>query len=120
MSEKWTPEPWVYGFPMQYSTHQDIPATPHPESDPVWLLDGNDYIRAVACVNACIGMVDPAKEIALLRDQNAAMRNALVQARGALLLDHMVDDDGKPFGTTVVAIEAIDAALATKELTDGA
>lgn len=39
-------------------------------------------------------------------------RDALIQARGALRLDVMVDDDGKPFGTTVVAMEAIDAALA--------
>lgn len=37
---------------------------------------------------------------------------ALVQARGALILDHMVDDNGEPFGTTKVALEAIDAALA--------
>lgn len=36
---------------------------------------------------------------------------ACVQARGALRLDHMVDDDGKPFGTTTVAMEALDAAI---------
>lgn len=40
----------------------------------------------------------------------AEMREALSQARGALLLDHMVDDDGQPFGTTTVALEAIEAA----------
>jgi hypothetical protein len=34
------------------------------------------------------------------------------QARGALLLDHMIDDDGKPFGTTQVALEALDEAIA--------
>jgi hypothetical protein len=39
------------------------------------------------------------------------MREALIQARGALRLDCMVDNDGKPFGTTTVALDAIDAAL---------
>ena len=99
MSEnKWTPEPWTYGFPMQNSTHQDMPATPSPDADQVFLLDGDDYLRAVACVNACVGMVDPAMQInglrafnemsrntiaemssqlTALRDQNAAMRKAL-------------------------------------------
>lgn len=51
--------------------------------------------------------------LALARDGIKAekYREALVQARGALTLDHMVDSDGKPFGTTTVALEAIDDAL---------
>lgn len=37
---------------------------------------------------------------------------ACIQARGALRLDVMRDDDGKPFGTTTVALEALHAAIA--------
>ena len=40
-----------------------------------------------------------------------AMRRALVQARGALLLDAMVDENGNAYGTTMVALKAIDTAL---------
>ena len=55
--------------------------------------------------------------LALARKMAAApeMYAALIQARGALLLDHMVDDNGKPFGTTVVALEFIDKAIAKAE-----
>lgn len=45
--------------------------------------------------------------------QSTAMREALTIARGALLLDHMVDYDGNPFGTTTEALEAIDEALSS-------
>jgi hypothetical protein len=38
------------------------------------------------------------------------MRQALVQARGALRLDAMLDENGEPYGTTTVALEAINAA----------
>lgn len=58
------------------------------------------------------------------------MTAGLIQARGALLLDAMVDDDGKPFGTTSVALKAVcdglreydeaeDAARAALEGRDG-
>ena len=43
------------------------------------------------------------------------MLEALIQARGALTLDHMVDDDGEPFGTTKVAMEAISKAISRAE-----
>jgi predicted RNase H-like nuclease (RuvC/YqgF family) len=45
--------------------------------------------------------------------------NACIQARGALRLDVMLDDIGKPYGTTTVALDAIDVALsaARKEAT---
>lgn len=39
------------------------------------------------------------------------LKQALVQARGALTLDHMVDDNGQPYGTTMVALQAIEEAL---------
>lgn len=45
----------------------------------------------------------------------AAAKVALVQARGALMLDATTDDDGHPYGTTTVALESLDnldAALA--------
>lgn len=42
---------------------------------------------------------------------------ALIQARGALRLDAMVDDAGKPFGTTTVALGYIDAAIAKARAT---
>lgn len=41
----------------------------------------------------------------------AKAREALIQARGALRLDHMVDENGEPYGTTTVALDEIDAAL---------
>ena len=37
---------------------------------------------------------------------------ALLQARGALLLDRAVDSAGRPFGITAAALKTIDAALA--------
>lgn len=39
------------------------------------------------------------------------MREALIQAGGALRLDAMVDEGGEPYGTTVIALDAISAAL---------
>lgn len=39
------------------------------------------------------------------------MYEALIQAKGALRLDAMVDDNGKAFGTTIVALDAIEEAL---------
>lgn len=49
-----------------------------------------------------------ARLIAAAPDLLAACRNA----RGALILDHMVAADGEPFGTTTVALEVLDAAIA--------
>lgn len=60
------------------------------------LADGRDADRA---------------EVAALREVLERARAALVQANGALRLDAMVDDNGKPFGTTSVALEDTDAAL---------
>lgn len=39
-------------------------------------------------------------------------REVVIVARGALRLDAMVDERGKPFGTTTDALEAISAFLA--------
>lgn len=36
---------------------------------------------------------------------NAELLAACIQLRGALILDHMVDDNGKVFGTTQVALD---------------
>lgn len=44
-------------------------------------------------------------------DLRAKAIGAMHQARGALRLDAMIDDDGKPFGTTVEALKALDEAL---------
>ncbi|MBX3380931.1 MAG: hypothetical protein KF805_12635 [Phycisphaeraceae bacterium] len=66
---------------------------------------------------AVISLVKQLPDLLIERDllaaSNARLREACVQARGALLLDHMVDDTGKPYGTTTVALEAIHAALST-------
>lgn len=43
--------------------------------------------------------------------REAGLRDALIQAKGALILDHMIDDNGEPFGTTQVALEVIEQAL---------
>lgn len=54
-------------------------------------------------------------ELATLHEVAEAARHAVVQARGSIMIDAMVDDDGKPYGTTTVALEALDrlaAALA--------
>lgn len=47
--------------------------------------------------------------------ENVMLRKACGQARGALMLDAMVDDDGEPFGTTTVALDALDKALEATE-----
>jgi len=39
------------------------------------------------------------------------MYEALIQARGALRLDAMVDERGEPYGTTVEALKVINKAL---------
>ena len=74
----WTPEPW------RRANH----GTEEIESKGAALLAdfGNigtaraDRDRAIACVNACVGVEDPAAEIARLREIEAAAR-ALVRAR---------------------------------------
>ena len=45
------------------------------------------------------------------REIIAALVDAARQAKGALLLDAMLDEHGGPYGTTSVALDAIDAAL---------
>jgi hypothetical protein len=40
----------------------------------------DDYSRAVACVNACQGMDDPAAEIAALKQRRDELLNALEKA----------------------------------------
>lgn len=65
------------------------------------------WLRICHAVNALAGIPDSSLDAGCVE----VVREALEQARGALLLDHMVDDAGQPFGTTTVALEAIDAAL---------
>lgn len=61
---KHTAEPWPY-----FWDRNDILASSlDPESGPVVMFDPLDYERARACVNACAGMDDPAREVAWLRD----------------------------------------------------
>ena len=43
------------------------------------------------------------------------MYEALIQARGALRLDAMVDENGEPYGTTKIALEFINMAIAKAE-----
>jgi DNA-binding CsgD family transcriptional regulator len=50
----------------------------------------------------------------------AVVREGLIQARGALRLDAMVDDRGEFFGTTEVALEAIEKALSAISEAEGA
>ena len=45
------------------------------------------------------------------KEENKRLREALIQARGALRLDCMVDENGNAYGTTIVALEAIGEAL---------
>ena len=56
------------------------------------------------------GLMD--KEQAHLVAAAPEMCKALIQALGALKFDAMLDDNGKPFGTTTLAIKAIAKALA--------
>ena len=67
-----------------------------------WIGCGPSVLDALAAAEA---------ERDRLLEQTETMRSALIQARGALRLDAMVDRDGNPYGTTGVALEAIDAAL---------
>lgn len=43
------------------------------------------------------------------------MHEALIQARGSLIVDHMVDDEGNPYGTTKEALRAINKVLSKIE-----
>jgi len=83
-----TPEPW-YVFPPQDDSEKWIAVSvdnvidimlvkrgPILRDDPEDIGDRNAD-RVVACVNACKGMDDPAKEIAELRAANAKMLKAL-------------------------------------------
>jgi hypothetical protein len=54
----------------------------------------------------------PSRGSAATVEQVPIIRDALIQARGALHLDAMTDEAGKPYGTTTVAQEAISVALA--------
>jgi hypothetical protein len=60
------------------------------------------------CVNNYERMRD---ENERLREAVIASQEALMQANGALRIDAMVDEDGNPYGTTTVALEAIDFAM---------
>ncbi len=53
----------------------------------------------------------PTAELTTLRARVAELKAALIQCRGALRLDAMVDEDGQPYGTTEVALEAVRCAL---------
>ncbi len=44
--------------------------------------------------------------IAKLRARVMELEDAVSQLRGALVLDHMVDENGNPHGTTLVALAA--------------
>jgi chromosome segregation ATPase len=74
-------EPWrkeTYNTPMgetgDYEGHLEIWAGERRVAD-CWNPDDEneeDFDRIIACVNACVGLADPAKEIAELRDEVAA------------------------------------------------
>jgi hypothetical protein len=86
MSE-WTKEPWRLcgGCTAQYSAiYSDEEGkyvllghpTPSPSDQVQVFMTREDKKRAVACVNACAGMSDPAAEIAALKAENDRLRKA--------------------------------------------
>lgn len=68
-----TPEPWLNGGESEHSTETSHEWNEIPEGSNqfVALLSSEDYDRAVACVNACAGMKDPAAEIGAMRNRLA-------------------------------------------------
>lgn len=146
MSEsKWTPEPWS-SIPQGDGSnmivyHHETDSQMRPKAFRIIAhclarksslpMDEANADRIVACVNACVGMVDPAKEIAELRDspshklkvvavqlqiENTAMRKA-IQA-----IDEWVVENAEAlalgWGEKTIPIGAARDALATKEPTD--
>lgn len=79
MSElKHTQEPWfrsiTYGGIVGDNRKKVAQATYHRQSDAE--QSNADANRIIACVNACAGMVDPAKEIATLRAEVERLKKA--------------------------------------------
>lgn len=74
--------------------------------------DDQNRARDVAFEAACLTNIMTATEADV---EVARLREALVQARGALLLDTMTQDDGSPYGTTWVALQEIEKALYPRE-----
>lgn len=74
------------------------------------------------------GLLDEAKadraalqaQVEALTAERERLRKACVQVRGALVLDAMVDDRGRPYGTTWVALQAIAEALGERAIVGGA
>ena len=101
MAKRHTPGPWIWRG-KSGSLHR-VGEGPYAYGDCV-LAPTYEYDAGVDII---VSEAD-ARLIAAAPDMFAALH----QARGALLLDHMVDAAGQPFGTTTVALEAIDAAIA--------
>lgn len=92
MKDALTPAPWKYGVRKDGSIWMSLG---NPETGPHRQFDWHGTEKDAAFTVAA-----------------HAMYEALIQARGALRLDVMREDNGDYFGTTKVALEAIDAALA--------
>lgn len=66
-----------------------------------WLNGGESHLDAWTVSHAYLALVE----------RERRLREALIQARGALKCDAMLDEHGLHYGTTTVALEAINAAL---------
>lgn len=77
--------------------------------------DKRDEHRALACVNACAGMSDPAQEIIRLRAQVGKLRGALVWINGAMA---EIESDGQTM-TQAQAGQIVQRARAALAETEG-
>ena len=85
-----------------------------------WLCEADNHEIAGAIAAALNDHAALQAQVAALEAERDALRKACVQARGALLLDAMVDDEGRPYGTTWVALQAIAEALGERAIVGGA
>lgn len=119
MTKKWTPEPWyIQPDPWPPSIRagkegEEIAYAQSPYTNPEYrTLERANGDRIVACVNACVGMSDPAAEIKAMREANRAMGDALAEIHAWLVcasittaedmaqnFSHMTDVAGKALRT---------------------
>ncbi|MBX3380924.1 MAG: hypothetical protein KF805_12600 [Phycisphaeraceae bacterium] len=119
---KWTTEPWRYN-PDERNFEQPFNwIYKRPElGGQGFIMSAADFDRACACVNACAGMADPAKEIERLRADVAALEAELTRLRAvetaadamreyAERYADLCDCDPDTYPPAMTAVAAYDAA----------
>jgi len=117
MNTKHTPEPWVYRpYPNPKIMSCEISSSGSVIAAVCSLPLGigeNNAARIVACVNACAGMEDPAKEIATLRARIAELEQPATETEPTTVLGWL---QKLPDGYRERAIEQYDPEFVEKEI----